>query len=205
MQMKVFLPAIAGHVPPQMVRAIAAFIDFCYLVRRSVISEDTLRMIEMALQSFHRDREIFRDSGVRPSGFSLPRQHSLNHYRHLIQQFGAPNGLCSSITESKHIVAVKKPWRRSNKHKALGQMLLANQRMDKLAAMNIHIQAIGADRQQGGESEEGEESELEEDEGDVQDQEDQEDEQDEMSGVDDGLPSDGEVSLAKTRGMQSYH
>ena len=180
--MKVFLPAIAGHVPPQMVRAIAAFVDFCYLVRRSVISEDTLRMVETALQSFHRDREIFRESGVRPSGFSLPRQHSLMHYRHLIQQFGAPNGLCSSITESKHIVAVKKPWRRSNKHKALGQMLLANQRMDKLSALNIHLQAT--DTKQGDEEEGGE------------------DEEDEMYGVDDGPYSLGEVSLAKTYGMQ---
>jgi hypothetical protein len=207
--MKVFLPAIAGHVPPQMVRAIAAFIDFCYLVRRSVISEDTLRMVEMALKSFHRDREIFRDSGVRPSGFSLPRQHSIMHYRHLIQQFGAPNGLCSSITESKHIVAVKKPWRRSNKHKALGQMLLANQRMDKLAAMKIHIQTIGTDRQHGVEGGEGEESdeneEVEEGEEGEEDEEGREDEEDEMSGVDDGPHSHGEVSLAKTRGMQYSH
>ncbi|KAF8220321.1 hypothetical protein L208DRAFT_1334474, partial [Tricholoma matsutake] len=29
--MKVFLPAIAGHVPPQMVQAISAFMEFCYL------------------------------------------------------------------------------------------------------------------------------------------------------------------------------
>ncbi|THH19362.1 hypothetical protein EW146_g1774 [Bondarzewia mesenterica] len=29
--MKVYLPAIAGHVPPQMVRALSAFLDFCYL------------------------------------------------------------------------------------------------------------------------------------------------------------------------------
>ncbi|KAF8545891.1 hypothetical protein OG21DRAFT_1428433, partial [Imleria badia] len=47
--------------------------------------------------------------------------------------FGAPNGLCSSITESKHIKAVKQPYRRSNHHNALGQMLTTNQRLDKLA------------------------------------------------------------------------
>ena len=54
------------------------------------------------------------------------------HYADLIKMFGAPNGLCSSITESKHIVAVKKPWRRSNRYNALGQMLLTNERLDKL-------------------------------------------------------------------------
>ncbi|EGO21962.1 hypothetical protein SERLADRAFT_441174 [Serpula lacrymans var. lacrymans S7.9] len=51
--------------------------------------------------------------------------------------FGAPNGLCSSITESKHIKAVKEPWRRSNRYNALGQMLLTNQRLDKLAASQV--------------------------------------------------------------------
>lgn len=71
---------------------------------------------------------------MRPDGFSLPRQHSLSHYPRLIQDFGAPGGVCSSITESRHITAVKKPWRRSNHYEALGQILLTNQRLDKLAA-----------------------------------------------------------------------
>ena len=126
-----------------MVKAISAFTEFCYLVRRSVISEDTLRSIDATLVSFHQHREIFCTAGVRPEGFSLPRQHSLQHYRHLIQKFGAPNGLCSSITESKHIKAVKKPWRRSSRYQALGQMLLINQHMDKLAAARVNFTARG--------------------------------------------------------------
>ncbi|EGN91949.1 hypothetical protein SERLA73DRAFT_27164, partial [Serpula lacrymans var. lacrymans S7.3] len=80
---------------------------------------------------------VFQTTGVRPNRFSLPRQHSLVHYITLIQMFGAPNGLCSSITESKHIKAVKEPWRRSNRYNALGQMLLTNQRLDKLAASQV--------------------------------------------------------------------
>ena len=65
----------------------------------------------------------------------MPRQHSLVHYKLNIQEFGAPNGLCSLITESQHITAVKKPWRRSSRFDALGQMLVTNQRLDKLNAM----------------------------------------------------------------------
>ena len=57
--------------------------------------------------------------------------------------FGAPNGLCSSITESKHIKAVKKPWRHSSQYQALGQMLLINQCMDKLAAARVDFVAHG--------------------------------------------------------------
>ncbi|OJA12790.1 hypothetical protein AZE42_13399 [Rhizopogon vesiculosus] len=58
----------------------------------------------------------------------------MKHYPILIRLFGAPNGLCSSITETKHIKAVKEPWRRSSRYKALGQMLVTNQRLDKIAA-----------------------------------------------------------------------
>jgi hypothetical protein len=53
----------------------------------------------------------------------------------LIHLFGLPNGLCSLITESKHIKAVKEPWRRSNRYNALLQMLVTNQQLNKLAAV----------------------------------------------------------------------
>ena len=57
--------------------------------------------------------------------------------------FGAPNGLCSSMTEAKHIKAVKEPWRRSSRYEALGQILLTNQRQDKLAAARVDFTSRG--------------------------------------------------------------
>ena len=65
------------------------------------------------------------------------------HYHDHIKDFGSPNGLCSSITESKHITAVKRPWRRSNKHLALPQILKTNERLDKLAAARADFAARG--------------------------------------------------------------
>ncbi|KAG2090578.1 hypothetical protein BD769DRAFT_1632037 [Suillus cothurnatus] len=138
--MKVYLPAIEGHVPQDIVRCFRTFLEFCYIVRQDIITEDTLEKLSNALQRFHQYRQIFLDTGVR-SNFSLPRQHSLNHYILLIHMFGAPNGLCSSITESKHIKAVKEPWRRSSKFNALGQMLLTNQRLDKIAVSRVDFTA----------------------------------------------------------------
>ncbi|KAG1886992.1 hypothetical protein F4604DRAFT_1889809 [Suillus subluteus] len=134
--MKVYLPAIKGYVPTDVVRAFRALLEFCYLIRRNVITEKSLLEIQDALTRFHTYREVFRTTGVVPT-FSLPRQHSMTHYVYLIRLFGAPNGLCSSIMESKHIKAVKEPWRRSSRYKALGQMLLTNQRLDKLAASRV--------------------------------------------------------------------
>ena len=136
------MPAISGHVPRQMVRCFASFLEFCYLVRRDSITETTLEAINVALARFHTERSIFEETGVRID-FNLPRQHSLNHYRRNIQLFGAPNGLCSSITESKHIKAVKEPWRRSSHFDALGQMLVTNQRIDKLSALRVDFVSRG--------------------------------------------------------------
>jgi hypothetical protein len=122
-----------------MVQAIRAFLEFCYIARRDTHDTLSLAALDDALRRFHHHREIFQTSGIRVNGFNLPRQHSLTHYVRLIRAFGAPNGLCSSITESKHIKAVKEPWRRSNRFNALSQMLLTNQRLDKLAAACAHF------------------------------------------------------------------
>lgn len=128
-----------------MVRSVASFLEFCYLVRRSVLSETSLREIETALADYHVHRDIFVHAGVRPADgpFNLPRQHSMKHYVHLIRQFGAPNGLCSSITESKHIKVIKGPYRRSNRHNEMGQMLTTNQRLDKLTASRVDFEKRG--------------------------------------------------------------
>jgi hypothetical protein len=123
-----------------MVRAIATFIEFCYIVRREVLDDNDLDKLKDLVSKFIDEREIFRTTGVRKN-FCLPRQHALVHYPTLIREYGAPNGLCSSITESKHIKAVKEPWRRSNKCKPLPQILLSNQRMDKLLAAHVEFQA----------------------------------------------------------------
>jgi hypothetical protein len=133
----VYLPAIEGHVPRDVVCAFHAFLEFCHIVRRDVITEETLRNLQDALTRYHHYRTIFEELGIRPDGFALPRQHSLVHYLSLIRAFGAPNSICSSITESKHIKAIKEPWRRSNRYNALSQMLLTNQHLDKLAAARI--------------------------------------------------------------------
>jgi hypothetical protein len=105
-----------------MVRTLRAFFEFCYIARRDVIDTKSLAELEQALERFHHYRTIFVETGVR-KGFNIPQQHFLCHYAALIRAYSAPNGLCSSITESKHIKAVKKPWWRSSCYKALGQLL----------------------------------------------------------------------------------
>ena len=106
----------------------------CYIFRCNSITSTALKTAEALLKQFHELRSIFVSEGVRDS-ISLPRQHALPHYLTSIPLFGSPNGLCSSITESKHIKAVKEPWRRSSQFRALVQMLRTIIRLEKLAAL----------------------------------------------------------------------
>ncbi|KAH8981496.1 hypothetical protein EDB92DRAFT_1937010 [Lactarius akahatsu] len=140
--MKVYLPAIEGYVPNKMLYAIRAFLEFCYIARCNVILESSLTELEDALVQFLEYRTVFQEEGVQDN-FSLPRQHAMNHYPDMIRLFGAPNSLCSSITEVKHIKAIKEPWCRSNRNKPLKQILITNQRLDKLTAARINFMQRG--------------------------------------------------------------
>ncbi|KAG5634826.1 hypothetical protein H0H81_000595 [Sphagnurus paluster] len=115
--MKVYIAAIAGRVPDAMVQSISSFMDACYIAHCDDLNEKSIKELEAAVAHFHHFRKI--------------------------RNFGAPNGLCSSITESHHITVIKKPWHCSNRYEALGQMLLTNQRLDKLAASRIDFISRG--------------------------------------------------------------
>jgi hypothetical protein len=125
-----------------MVQCLRSFLDFCYIACRNALDEPAVLELETHLEHFHNLRVVFIHTGVREA-ISLPRQHGLKHYPRGIRLFGSANGLCSSITESKHIKAVKEPWRRSSHFNALSQMLLINERMDKMAAARLAFQRYG--------------------------------------------------------------
>jgi hypothetical protein len=140
--MKVWLPAIKGLVPDDMVRCCRAFLEFSYIARRDQIHESDLDELDNALLRFHQYREIFITEGVRED-FEVPRQHAMSHYQYLIEQFGAPNGLCTSITEHAHIAAIKEPWRRTNKHEPIAQMIKIHNRLSLLDAFRLKLESHG--------------------------------------------------------------
>ena len=59
-----YLPAIQGHVPSQLIRTFRAFLEFCYIARKNVITETDLSALEDALSRFYTNREIIVTSGV---------------------------------------------------------------------------------------------------------------------------------------------
>ena len=82
---QVFVTALEGFVPIDITKTLMAFLDFCYIARQDALTDDSLDALDSALRRFHHHRKIFQETGVRPTGFSLPRQHSLTHYRQQLQ------------------------------------------------------------------------------------------------------------------------
>lgn len=121
-----------------MVQCMSTFMNICYIFCRNVITADALETAEALLKRFHNLCDIFIEEGVCDS-ISLPHQHTMLHFIRSIILFGSPNGLCSSITESKHIKAVKEPWRQSSRYHALEQMLWTIVQTEKLAALRTRL------------------------------------------------------------------
>lgn len=130
----IFLPAVQAWIPDNMAQCLAAFSRFCYAARQFSHDTDSLAWMAKHLRDFQDLRSMFLEENICDT-FALPRYHSLVHYVDGIRLFGSLTGLCPSITESKHIHAVKKPWRRSNRLNPLRQMLKILSRLRKIAAM----------------------------------------------------------------------
>jgi hypothetical protein len=97
--------------------------------------------MEALLQEFHETQKFFLESGV-TNKLAAPRQHALSHYIQGIKAFGALNGLCSSITKSKHIKAVKKPWCHSSQNTPIFQMMDWITRLEKLARIKAYLTSL---------------------------------------------------------------
>ncbi|KAI6141331.1 hypothetical protein BKA82DRAFT_4018909 [Pisolithus tinctorius] len=99
--MKVYIAAIEGYVPQYIVFTFRAFLEFCYLICWNVITQQMLVEIDDALRHFHLYREVFRNAGVVDT-FSLPRQHAMKHYSHLICQCSSnADDPCDQVGESR--------------------------------------------------------------------------------------------------------
>jgi len=77
-----------------MVQAIAAFLDFCYIVHQSTLDEADLAAMENALTRFETERIIFEEVQICPGGISIPHIHALQHYQEMVQQFGVTHQMC---------------------------------------------------------------------------------------------------------------
>jgi hypothetical protein len=105
-KLQVYFAAISRYLPLKIVQCLALFIELCSLFHWNVITATDINQIQYELDCLHQLHETFIKVGVQ-ADISLPWQHALLYYETGIINFGSSNGLCSSITESKHIIAVR--------------------------------------------------------------------------------------------------
>ena len=115
----IYLPALEGHLSSEVLHTLHALLEFCYIAQKNCLTQTDLDQLKDVLSRLHQYQSVFPTC---VDGVLHPRQHALLHYHSLIQLFGAPNGLCSSI------------WHHSNQNQPLGQILVKNQQIDQLTA-----------------------------------------------------------------------
>ena len=116
--------------------------DARYIARRNAIDLPSLEHFQDYVQTYHDLCDVFVEAGVRVD-VSVPCQHALSHFHYAIHQFSSPNGLCLSITESKHIPTAKDTWQRSSKNNLMAQMVKTIQQMDRMSALHWHFEENG--------------------------------------------------------------
>ncbi|KAM6490958.1 hypothetical protein JOM56_013578 [Amanita muscaria] len=114
-----------------LIRAVRALLDFMFLAQLQVISSHDLESMESCLKSFHENKAIFVDLGIRDH-FTIPKLHALVHYVTSIQLFGSTDNYNTQHTERLHIDYTKEAYRATNTRDEYPQMTAWLERREKV-------------------------------------------------------------------------
>ncbi|EIW63618.1 uncharacterized protein TRAVEDRAFT_114206 [Trametes versicolor FP-101664 SS1] len=125
------LPLPDGVSPSRLVRATRALLDFLYFAQYPTHTSATLKSLDDALASFHANKVIFQELGIRDH-FKLPKLHSLEHYRRSIELFGTTDNYDTQYSERLHIDFAKDAYRATNHKDEFAQMTVWLERKEKV-------------------------------------------------------------------------
>ncbi|TFK78312.1 hypothetical protein K466DRAFT_458706, partial [Polyporus arcularius HHB13444] len=108
-----------------------AILDFIYLAHYPSHSVSTLEQMRAALDTFHANKQVFVDKGIR-THFNIPKLHWMLHYLSSIIDFGSCDGLSTEISERLHIDFAKLAYRASNRKEYIKQMITWLTRREKV-------------------------------------------------------------------------
>jgi hypothetical protein len=116
------------HLPNNMnskhlICAVRGMLDFLYLAKYPVHTMETLNLLDDVLATFHDNKDIFIDLGIR-AHFNIPKLHFANHYRLFIELFGTTDNYNTEYTEQLHINLAKDAYRSTNYKDEYPQMTL---------------------------------------------------------------------------------
>ena len=125
------IPLPGGLSNVRLLRAVRALLDFVYLSRYPVHTDETLELLEDSLARFHDAKKIFVDLGIRDS-FNIPKLHSMRHYMMFIQLYGTTDNFDTAYTERLHIDFAKDAYAATNHKDEFTQMAKWLERKEKM-------------------------------------------------------------------------
>ena len=135
---RVFVSLLVGAVQPAVLRTAVAVIDFIYYARLQVHTSKTLLALETALKSFHENKDIFVQEGIREH-FNIPKLHQMLHYAEAIRSHGTADGYNSEASERLHIDYAKEGYRASNKKDYIKQMTVWLGRQEAVTRFQAYL------------------------------------------------------------------
>ncbi|KAM6489611.1 hypothetical protein JOM56_014933 [Amanita muscaria] len=127
-----------GFNASRLVRAVRALLDFMFLAQNPVISACELNYMEGSLKTFHENKAVFVDLGIREH-FLIPKLHALKHYVTSIQLFGSTDNYNTQHTERLHIDYTKDAYRATNTRDEYPQMTVWLERREKIERHEKYI------------------------------------------------------------------
>ncbi|KAI0370148.1 hypothetical protein BV20DRAFT_944964 [Pilatotrama ljubarskyi] len=115
-----------------LLRSSRALLDFLYIAQYPSHTDTTLAALDDALATFHANRDVFVELGIRV-GFNIPKLHFLLHYVRAIKLFGTTDNYNTEATERLHIDFAKEAYRATNHKDELPQMTKWLERREKIA------------------------------------------------------------------------
>ena len=128
---KVLLGSIVGIAPKDVIKAARSLLDFIYLAQYASHSEETLKYMEDALDSFHTHKDVFKQLWPKVN-FNFPKLHSLLHFTQSIRLFGATDNYNTEQFEQLHIDLAKDAYHASNKKDEHSQMVTWLERNEQI-------------------------------------------------------------------------
>jgi hypothetical protein len=115
----------------RLIRAVRALLDFIFLSQYPIHTDESLVLLEDALEQFHENKKIFVDLGVRDA-FNIPKLHFARHYIDYIKFYGTLDNFNTEYTERLHIDLAKDAYAATNHKDEFTQMTIWLERKEKI-------------------------------------------------------------------------
>ncbi|KAH7877289.1 uncharacterized protein C8R40DRAFT_1040909 [Lentinula edodes] len=130
------------HLTPRQSYALStatrALLDFLYLACYPIHSNESLDILEQALQTFHDHKQVFIDLNVRQH-FNVPGVHFMCRCVCAIELFGMCDNYNTETTERLHINFAKDAYRATNRKDEYAQMTKWLERQEKIGYHSTYI------------------------------------------------------------------